>query len=73
MGFSAFLAMSFTPSLCATILRPREAVEKKKNVAFRWFDKGFAWVGKTYIGHIGAATRHAPRWMLIFTFDSDMP
>lgn len=66
MGFSAFLALSFTPSLCATILRPRPEGERKKNVIFRWFDKGFAWVGKTYVGHIGAAVRHAPRWMLIF-------
>src|SRR5580698_633634 len=66
MGFSAFLALSFTPSLCAAILRPREEVEKKKNVAFRWFDKGFDWVGKTYIGHIGSAVRQAPRWMVVF-------
>ncbi len=66
MGFSAFLAMSFTPSLCATILRPRHEGEQKKNVVFRWFDTGFDWVGKTYIGHIGAAARHAPRWMVVF-------
>ncbi len=67
MGFSAFLALSFTPSLCAAILRPRqEGDEKKKNVAFRWFDKGFDWVGKTYVGHIGAAVRRAPRWMVVF-------
>ena len=65
MGFSAFLALSFTPSLCATILRPRQE-GKKKNVAFRWFDKGFNWVGGTYVGHIGAAVRHAPRWMVVF-------
>jgi multidrug efflux pump len=66
MGFSAFLALSFTPSLCGAILRPRQEGEKKKNVAFRWFDKGFDWVGKTYLGHIGAAVRHTPRWMLVF-------
>ena len=65
MGFSAFLALSFTPSLCATILRPRHE-GKKKNVAFRWFDKGFNRVGGTYVGHIGAAVRHAPRWMVVF-------
>jgi multidrug efflux pump len=35
-------------------------------VAFRWFDKGFDWVGKTYVGHIGTAVRRAPRWMLVF-------
>jgi multidrug efflux pump len=66
MGFSAFLALSFTPSLCGAILRPRPEGEQKKNVAFRWFDQGFGWVGKTYLSHIGAAVRHAPRWMLVF-------
>ena len=66
MGFSALMAMSFTPSLCATILRPRPEGETKKNVAFRWFDQGFGWVGKTYVGHIGTAVRRAPRWMLVF-------
>jgi multidrug efflux pump len=65
MAFSAFLALSFTPSLCATILRPRHE-GAKKNVAFRWFDRGFGWVGRTYVGHIGAAVRHAPRWMAVF-------
>ena len=66
MAFSAFLALSFTPSLCATILRPSHDGKTKKNVAFRWFDKGFDWVGNTYVGHIGAAVRHAPRWMVVF-------
>jgi multidrug efflux pump len=65
MAFSAFLALSFTPSLCATILRPRHE-GAKKNVVFRWFDQGFGWVGRTYVGHIGAAVRHAPRWMAVF-------
>src|SRR6202000_2330566 len=44
MGFSAFLAMSFTPSLCASILRPHDPAAKK-NFAFRWFDQAFARVG----------------------------
>ncbi len=66
MGFSAFLALSFTPSLCAAILRPRHEGEQKKNAAFRWFDRGFDRVRKTYVGHIGAAVRHAPRWMVVF-------
>jgi multidrug efflux pump len=71
MGFSAFLALSFTPSLCAAILKPRqEGEEKKKNMVFRRFDQGFNWVGKTYVGHIGSAVRRAPRWMLVFALIS---
>jgi multidrug efflux pump len=64
MGFSAFLALSFTPSLCAAILRPTP--EEDKNRLFRWFDKVLAWVQRTYVGQIGSAVRHAPRWMMAF-------
>jgi multidrug efflux pump len=66
MGFSAFLALSFTPSLCATILQPRHEGEQKKNAVFRWFDRGFERTRKAYIGHIGVAVRRAPRWMVVF-------
>jgi len=64
MGFSAFLAMSFTPSLCATILRPEHAA--KKNAIYRWFDRTFDWTTKKYLGHAGRAVSHAPRWMMAF-------
>jgi multidrug efflux pump len=64
MGFSAFLALSFTPALCATILKPTH--EEKKNFFYTWFNKVFDWVTNTYHGHIGSAVRHAPRWMIVF-------
>ncbi|QCP52065.1 efflux RND transporter permease subunit [Trinickia violacea] len=64
MLFSAFLAMSFTPSLCAAFLRPVHAHEK--GVIFRWFDRGFDRMSHTYFGHVGRAVRHAPRWMMAF-------
>ena len=64
MGMSAFLAMSFTPALCAAILKPTD--HHKKNIVFRWFDKGFDRVNTTYFRQIGGAVRHAPRWMIVF-------
>ncbi|HKT27705.1 multidrug efflux RND transporter permease subunit [Dyella sp.] len=64
MGFSAFLALSFTPALCATILKPTH--EHKKNVIYRAFNNIFDRVTHTYQGHIGSAVRHAPRWMIVF-------
>ena len=64
MVMSAFLAMSFTPALCAAILKPIN--HEKKNFAFRWFEKGFGWVNKTYFRQVGSAVRHAPRWMVLF-------
>ncbi|MDR5759488.1 efflux RND transporter permease subunit [Caballeronia sp. LZ035] len=64
MGFSAFLAMSFTPSLCAAILKPEHQV--KKNAFYRWFDRTFDWTTNHYLSHAGKAVRHAPRWMIGF-------
>ncbi|TBR39724.1 MULTISPECIES: multidrug efflux RND transporter permease subunit [Dyella] len=64
MGFSAFLALSFTPALCATILKPTH--EEKKNFIYRKFNDLFGWVTHKYTGHIGSAVRHAPRWMFVF-------
>ncbi len=64
MGISALLAMSFTPSLCAAILKPVH--EQKKNRFFRWFDRTFDKTSHTYVGHVGSAVRHAPRWMAAF-------
>ena len=62
--FSAFLALAFTPALCATLLKPHH--ETRKNALFRWFNRTFDWVQKTYTGHIGSAVRHVPRWMVLF-------
>ncbi|MDI7066693.1 efflux RND transporter permease subunit, partial [Klebsiella pneumoniae] len=64
MVVSAFLAMSFTPALCAAILKPTH--DEKKNIVFRWFDKGLARINQTYARQIGNAVRHAPRWMILF-------
>ncbi|WP_130620426.1 efflux RND transporter permease subunit [Dyella amyloliquefaciens] len=64
MGFSAFLALSFTPALCATMLKPEH--DHKKNIIYRGFNRIFDRVTHTYSGHIGSAARHAPRWMLVF-------
>ena len=62
--FSAFLALAFTPALCATLLKPHH--ETRKNALFRWFNRSFDWVQKTYTGHIGSAVRHVSRWMVLF-------
>lgn len=64
MGFSAFLALSFTPSLCAAILKPEHP--DKKSAIYRWFNRTFDWTTTHYIGHAGRAVTHAPRWMMVF-------
>ena len=64
MGFSAFLALGFTPALCATFLKPSH--HANSNWVFRTFNRYYDKVSHTYVGHIGSAVRHAPRWMVLF-------
>ena len=64
MAFSAFLALGFTPALCATFLKPSHAANS--NWVFRTFNKYYDRISHTYVGHIGSAVRHAPRWMAVF-------
>ncbi|HRF83999.1 MAG: multidrug efflux RND transporter permease subunit [Xanthomonadales bacterium] len=64
MAFSAFLALGFTPALCATFLKPSHHIDS--NWVFRTFNKYYGKISTTYVGHIGGAIRHAPRWMALF-------
>ena len=67
MGFSAFLALGFTPALCATFLKQHAAPgERKENRFVRGFNRVYDRVSRTYVGHIGSAISHAPRWMIVF-------
>jgi multidrug efflux pump len=64
-AFSAFLALAFTPALCATIIKPVHE-QGKKNIAFRAFDRVFEWVRGTYVGHITGGIRRVSIWMAVF-------
>ncbi|MBS0571100.1 MAG: multidrug efflux RND transporter permease subunit [Proteobacteria bacterium] len=63
-AFSAFLALCFTPALCATLIKPTH--EHAHNPLFAWFNKAFDWTRHSYTGHVRSAVRHAPRWMAAF-------
>src|SRR5262245_2088007 len=63
MLFSAFLALSFTPALCATILRPTHL---KPNFIFRWFNRAYDRSQGAYTRRVDQSTYHAPRWMAAF-------
>src|SRR5690606_31654553 len=65
MLFSAFLALGFTPALCANLLKPT-AHHESRNPIFRRFNQLYDRLAKTYVRHIGGAVRHAPRWMVVF-------
>ncbi len=63
-AFSAFLALAYTPALCASMLKPLHG--ERKNAFFRAFNNVFDRVQKTYTGHVLGAIRHMPRWMAVF-------
>src|SRR6478736_2796589 len=65
MMFSTFLALGFTPALCASLLKPSTHHESR-NPIFRLYNKYYGKMGTTYVRHIGSAVRHAPRWMVAF-------
>ena len=65
MGFSAFLALSFTPSLCAAILRPEHDGEQER-VSTAGSTARSTGRRNKYLGHTGRAVHHAPRWMVVF-------
>lgn len=53
--FSAFMALSLTPALCATMLKPVDhSHDTEKKGFFGWFNRGFA---KTASGYQGLMTR----------------
>ncbi|HEX7342559.1 MAG TPA: efflux RND transporter permease subunit, partial [Rhodanobacteraceae bacterium] len=64
MLFSAFLALSFTPALCAQLIKPAD--EERKNFFYRKFNQFFGWVTRTYSRNVHGAAGHAPRWMIVF-------
>jgi multidrug efflux pump len=63
MGFSALLALSFTPALCASLLRPEHL---KGNLVFNWFNRAFETTRASYVHRVYQSVGHVPRWMAAF-------
>jgi multidrug efflux pump len=63
MIFSAFLALTFTPALCATLLRPTHL---KPNPVFRLFNRVYERSQNAYVKRVYSSVAHTPRWMAAF-------
>ncbi len=61
MLFSAFFALSWTPSLCATLLR---AEHMKANILFRAFNRAFEGTRAAYVRRVFQSVTHLPRWLI---------
>ncbi|MFT3820559.1 MAG: efflux RND transporter permease subunit [Rubrivivax sp.] len=67
IGFSAFMALSLTPALCATLLKPVQAghhVEKRG--FFGWFNRSFKRTAHGYEGWVAKLLRRAGRFLLVY-------
>jgi multidrug efflux pump len=67
MTLSVLVALVFTPSLCATLLRPRvaEAHERERGF-FGWFNRGFAHMNRGYEHGVNHVTGRRRRYLLIY-------
>jgi len=63
MGFSALLALSFTPALCASLLTPEHL---RGNVIFNWFNRAYEGTRRSYVHRVFVSVGHVPRWMAGF-------
>ncbi len=67
IAFSAFLALSLTPALCATLLKPVEAGHQHaKTGFFGWFNRGFASTAKGYERSVSRMLPRAARYLVIY-------
>ncbi len=67
IGFSAFLALSLTPALCATLLKPVQAGHAHAQTGFFGrFNRGFGRMAKGYEGFVGRLLRRAPQTLVVY-------
>ncbi|UKE48715.1 efflux RND transporter permease subunit [Xanthomonas cerealis] len=64
MALSALVALTLTPALCATLLKP---VEKERQLGrfFRWFNRGVERSQQAYQRRLGTLLRQPRRWMAL--------
>jgi multidrug efflux pump len=67
MLFSVFLALSLTPALCATLLKPIPAGHKhEKRGFFGWFNRAFAKNTTRYQSGVSKILRHTVASIIVF-------
>ncbi|MBK4733357.1 efflux RND transporter permease subunit [Noviherbaspirillum pedocola] len=67
MLFSALMALTLTPALCATLLKPVEAGHHhEKRGFFGWFNRGFSRTAGNYQSLVARIISRAGRYMIIY-------
>jgi len=63
---SAFLALTLTPALCATMLKPVTPEDREKKGFFAWFDREFDRLTAAYTARTGAVIQRGGRMLAIY-------
>jgi len=63
MAISATMALSFTPALCASLLKPAHG---EPNAFLRGFNRFYSAMTSAYLRRVTQSIRHTPRWMTVF-------
>lgn len=66
ISFSAFLALSLTPALAATLLKPVAKGNHEKRGFFGWFNRSFAKGTNKYRETVGRIITRPRRWVLVY-------
>ncbi|NIJ09277.1 HAE1 family hydrophobic/amphiphilic exporter-1/multidrug efflux pump [Sphingomonas vulcanisoli] len=66
MVLSVMVALTLTPALCGTLLKPRAKEEKRKGGFSGWFNTKFDRTRDHYAGGVTAANRHWVRTLLVY-------
>lgn len=64
--FSAFLALTLTPALCATLLKPVSADSKDKKGFFGWFNRMFNRSATGYQSTVAKMVKKTGRYMAVY-------
>jgi multidrug efflux pump len=67
MSLSVMVALIFTPSLCATLMRPRMAsAHERERGFFGGFNRGFSAMNRGYERGVGHVTTRTGRYLLLY-------
>jgi multidrug efflux pump len=66
IGFSALLALSLTPALCGTLLKPIAPGHEQKKGVFGWFNRKLDNVKDRYTSTVGWSLKRTGRLMAIY-------
>ena len=65
--FSALMALTLTPALCVTLLKPVDPGQQHgKKGFFGWFNRGFSRTAKTYEGWVAKLLKRSGRMLLVY-------